>query len=99
LDVNTPPSRVSASLCSVTARDQRRRGLVVVRRDAAGLLRRLVDLRVVLRAARPRRLDAAAFLAMIRRTRPMSLSLTNQHSAGRGVPVGRRLAPSAHGVK
>lgn len=64
LDVNTPPSRVSASLCSVTARDQRRRGLVV-RRDAPGLLRRLVDLRV----ARPRRLDAAAFLAMIRRTR------------------------------
>ena len=68
LDVNTPPSRVSASLCSVTARDQRRRGLVV-RRDAPGLLRRLVDLRVVLRAARARRLDAAAFLAMIRRTR------------------------------
>jgi hypothetical protein len=62
LEVNTPPSRVSASLCSVTARDQRRRGLaVVVRRDAPGLLRRLVDLR----AAPPRRLDAAAFLAMI----------------------------------
>jgi hypothetical protein len=94
LDVNTPPSRVSASLCSVTARDQRRRGLVV-RRDAPGLLRRLVDLRV----ARPRRLDAAAFLAMIRRTRPMSSSLNTQHSAGRGVPVRHRLAPSAHGVK
>jgi hypothetical protein len=58
-------------------------------------LRPLVDLR----AAPPRRLDAAAFLAMIRRTRPMNLVSDHQHSAGRGVPVGRRLAPSAHGVK
>src|SRR3979490_2646446 len=63
LEVKTPPSRVSASLCSVTSCDQRRGRLaVVVRPDGLGFRRRLVDLRAPLP-----RLDATAFLAMIQR--------------------------------
>ena len=61
-DVKIPPSSVSASLCSVTPCDQRRRLAVAVRRDEPGLLRRMFDLR----AEPARRLDAAAFLAMMR---------------------------------
>ena len=59
-EVKTPPLSVSASLCSVTSRDQRRR-LVV----AARFLPRMLDLRL----GRARRLDAAAFLAMMRTCR------------------------------
>jgi hypothetical protein len=55
---------VSASLCSVTSCDQRRRLAVAVRRDEPGFLRRTLDLR----AGPARRLDAAAFLAMMRTT-------------------------------
>jgi hypothetical protein len=63
-EVKTPPSSVSASLCSVTSCDQRRRLAVAVRRDEPGFLRRTLDLR----AGPARRLDAAAFLAMMRTT-------------------------------
>jgi hypothetical protein len=41
LEVKTPPSSVSASLCSVTSCDQRRRLAVLVRRARAGFLRRM----------------------------------------------------------
>ena len=62
-DVKTPPSSVSASLCSVTSCDQRRRlAVAAVRRGETGFLRRMLDLR----AGPARRLDAAAFLAMMR---------------------------------
>jgi hypothetical protein len=61
-EVKTPPSSVSASLCPVTACDQRRRLAVAVRRDEPGFLRRMPDLR----AGPAPRLDAAAFLAMMR---------------------------------
>jgi hypothetical protein len=62
LKVKTPPWSVSASLCSVTSCDQRRRLAVVGRREEPGFLRRMF----VLRAGPARRLDAAAFLAMMR---------------------------------
>ena len=61
-DVKTPPSSVSASLCSVTSCDQRRRLAVAVRPDEPGFLRRTLDLR----ADPARRLDEAVFLAMMR---------------------------------
>src|ERR1700754_1752222 len=61
LDVNTPSSSVSASLCSVTSCDQRRRGLAdLVGRGEPRFLRPVGDLLL-----RPRRLEATAFLAMI----------------------------------
>src|SRR6185436_6222072 len=64
-EVKTPPSSVSASLCSVTSCDQRRRPAVAAGRDEPGFLRRMLDLR----ARRTRRLDAAAFPAMMRTCR------------------------------
>src|SRR4029079_15035414 len=60
LKVKTPGSSVSASLCSVTSCDQRRRR-VVGRRTEAGFRRRLIGLRAALLC----RLDAAALFAMI----------------------------------
>ena len=44
-------------------------------------------------------LGCSCFSGHDRRTRPMNLVPDHQHSAGRGVPVRHRLAPSAHGVK
>src|SRR6516162_2525766 len=77
-DVKTPLSRLNASLCSVTCRDQRRPFRAVPLRRTPGRLRR--DAAVFLAIAPPRANDHPC--ALTRRRKPCS---------GRLAPLARRV--------